>query len=441
MMMQMAGRNAVPLQIPARYMAISILSLIIWIVLTPWMLPHLISTPLSYSVIAWTHLLTLGCIGSMILGASVQLVPVALQTPYPALLWAEWSWGIWLIGMVLFEFGFSREILRILAPGATMLGIVLIGYALAITQMFRVSTVRDTVAWHLLAASWFSIFGFGLGWMLALTNVNGVLGGQLLTILAAHIVVMVVGWVALTLIGVGYKLIGMFTLAERVLNQTQATLSALFIIIGTLTMMSAISFSWPRWVVSLGAGLIAWGVIMAAMEITRMYQRRMRKTIDVHMPFAIVAMAVMVISAISLVVITREAAPMTNRLTIATVWFALSGTFLVAIQGFFYKISTFLIWLKTYAPLAGKVAVPQLDRMYNRRLAFIGLGAWVISVIAITAMLLGWLPVLWGWSLGLWIGGIIFGINVARIGRHWSGPITVESAGPKTQLTHRPLSS
>ncbi len=435
-MMPMAGRNAVPLHIPARYMVTSVISLIAWIVLTPWMLPEVISAPLSYPVIAWTHLLTLGCIGSMIIGASVQLVPVAMQTPFPAVKLAEWGWFLWIGGIVLFEIGFSRELLVVLAPGATMLGIVLLGYALAITTMFRHSPHRDTVAWHLLAASWLSVLGFVLGWLLALTNVNGLLGGQLLPVLAAHIIVMMVGWVSLTLLGVGYKLIGMFTLAERQLDQTRANISGFFITGGVLAMLVGIAFSLDRLVATFGAGLIAWGMLLAALEITRMYQKRMRKSIDVHMPFAIIAWMVLLLASFGLIYLTLQSNPLANSYTATTIWLVFSGAFLVAIQGFFYKISTFLIWLKTYAPLAGKVAVPQLDAMYDRRLAFAGLIAWMASVVAIAAMLLDWLPVWWGWSMGLWLGGILFVINVARIARHWRGPVGQKSAAPTPNLLH-----
>lgn len=427
-MMSMTGRNEVPLHIPARYMVVSLLSLAAWLALIPWMLPELIAAPLSYPVIAWTHLLTIGCIGSMILGASVQLVPVALQTPFPAMRIAEASWFVWIAGIVLFVAGFAGEMLPLLVPGATFLGIVLIGYALAISAMFRNSPARDTVAWHLLAASWLCVIGFFLGWMLALTNVNGVLGGMLMPILAAHIICMIGGWIGLTLLGVSYKLIGMFTLAERQIDQVRATVSGGLIVAGTLAIVAGILIGWPRMVVTSGATLIAWGVVIAILEIARMYQMRMRKTIDVHMPFAITAIGFMLIGAIALVLLSLEAVPMANPLTITTSWMMLAGCILTAIQGFFYKISTFLIWLHTYAPLAGKVAVPKLDNLYDRRLAFIGLGAWQIGVIAIAAMLLGWLPLWWGWSMDLWLGGACFAVNVFRIGRHWRAPMSVAQA-------------
>lgn len=188
-------------------------------------------------------------------------------------------------------------------------------------------------------------------------------------------------------------------------------------------MVTSIVSRQPRILVSIAAGLVTWGVVIAALEVARMYRKRMRKSTDVHMPFAITALIVLLTCAISLVVVTFEATPMANRLTVTTVWLALVGCFLVAIQGFFYKISTFLIWLHTYAPLAGKVPVPQLDAMYDRRLAFVGLVAWMAGVIAVAMMLLGWLPVWWGWSIGLLAGGAIFAVNVGRIARHWRGPV------------------
>lgn len=124
-----------------------------------------------------------------------------------------------------------------------------------------------------------------------------------------------------------------------------------------------------------------------------------------------------------MLLVSFEARPLSNPLTIATVWLVVVGGILKAIQGFFYKISTFLIWLKMYAPLAGKQPVPPLDQMYDRQPAFVGLGFWIASVLAVFASLMGWLPMWWGWSAGLWIGGGLFAVNVFRIARHWLGPI------------------
>ncbi|MCA9833881.1 MAG: hypothetical protein KC435_08055 [Thermomicrobiales bacterium] len=434
-MMPRAGLE-VPLHIPARYMLVAVLSLLGWIVMAPWMITETIAAPLSYPVISWVHLLTVGCIGSMILGASIQLVPVALQVPFPAARIAGWSWFLWIIGLVIFEIGFSREVLSLLVPGATLLGIVLLLYALAITQMVRTAPHRDAVAWHLLAASWFAVIGFGIGWMLALTNVNGVLGGRMLPILGAHIICMIVGWVVLTLLGVSYKLIGMFTLAERQLNQRRALASGILIASGTLVIVAGILLASPRWPITLATLLISVGVVLAILEIARMYRKRMRKAIDVHMPFAIVALTGLNVSALLLVIISLEDIPLASNLTITAIWLVLTGAIIVAIQGFFYKISTFLIWLRTYAPLAGKGPVPQLDQMYRKNLAYIGLGAWLFSVIAIALSMVEILPLWSWWCAGLWIGGVLWCFNVVRISRHWFGPRPQISATPQPRSAH-----
>lgn len=430
-MMPVASGNSVPFHIPARYMLTSILCLVGWAILLPWMLPKLVAAPLSYPVIAWVHLLTIGCIGSMILGASIQLVPVALQTPFPAASLAEWSWVVWMLGIILFEIGFSREILPLLGPGATLLGIVLVGYAVAVTAMFKAAPHRDAVAWHILAAAWLAIIGFVLGWLLALTNVNGLLGDKLLPILAAHIVCMIAGWIGMTLLGVGYKLIGMFTLAERQMDQQRALASGFFVTAGTLLVVIAIVVSWPLAWVTAGAIVIAWGVIVAIIEVERMYRKRMRKAIDIHMPFAVASLVGMLVAVVSLLIVSLEPTPLSHPLTITAVWIALVGCFLIAIQGFFHKISTFLIWLHTYAPFAGKQPVPQLDSMYDRRLAYAGLTAWLFGTLTIAAALMDWLPLWWGWSIGIWLGTGLFVINVVRIGRHWFAPIRSQPLGAK----------
>lgn len=431
-MMPRAGLE-VPLHIPARYMLVAVLSLLAWIVISPWMVADAIAAPLSYPVISWVHLLTVGCIGSMILGASIQLVPVALQVPFPAPTIAGWSWFLWITGLVVFEIGFSREVLSLLMPGATLLGTVLLLYALAISWMVRKAPHRDAVAWHLLAASWFAVIGFSIGWMLALTNVNGVLGGRMLPILAAHIICMIVGWVVLTLLGVSYKLIGMFTLAERQLHQGRLLLSGGLIAIGTTVIVAGILLALPRWPINAATLLIVAGVAIATLEIARMYRKRMRKAIDIHMPFAIASLTVLCMSTILLVIVSFERVPLANHLTIVLVWLVLTGAIIVAIQGFFYKISTFLIWLRTYAPIAGKRPVPQLDQLYRKDLAYIGLGAWLTSTIAVALSMMEVLPLWGGWCAGLWIGGSLWAINVARIGRHWFGPRDQPSTFPQAK--------
>src|SRR5581483_10231953 len=53
-----------------------------------------------------------------------------------------------------------------------------------------------------------------LALLLALSKRVGFLDGRTLPVMAAHATLMVAGWVLPTLTGVGYRLVGMFTLTE-----------------------------------------------------------------------------------------------------------------------------------------------------------------------------------------------------------------------------------
>ena len=77
-MMGLSSKNAPALDLPARFMVLSIISFAIAMVTSPWTLPLLQEGFSDFSLLALVHLLTLGFIGSMIFGASYQLVPVAV---------------------------------------------------------------------------------------------------------------------------------------------------------------------------------------------------------------------------------------------------------------------------------------------------------------------------------------------------------------------------
>jgi hypothetical protein len=147
----------------------------------------------------------------------------------------------------------------------------------------------------------------------------------------------------------------------------------------------------------------------------------MRRTFDIHTPFALLA-AGFALAASGLLVfgLVTGSAP-SDPIWVAVVWLALFGVAGTGIQGFFYKIATFLVWLKRYAPLAGSRPVPQLDQLYDRRLALCGWAVWSAGVVAATIAILDDLDGLGAIALLLLAGAGCFLINVVTIARHWSG--------------------
>ena len=101
-------------------------------------------------------------------------------------------------------------------------------------------------------------------------------------------------------------------------------------------------------------------------------------------------------------------------------WLAIAGWAETAIQGFLYKIGTFLTWLHRYAPLAGRQPVPRLEDLYDRATAMFGWAAWTIGVALGAAAALTHLDLLAHLaSAGQSMGAGLFLLNAVRVGAHW----------------------
>src|SRR5690606_11383531 len=92
-----------------------------------------------------------------------------------------------------------------------------------------------------------------------------------------------------------------------------------------------------------GAVLLAGGQAVFTGHAILLYRHR-RRRIDVHMPFVIVAIVAVLAASGLLVAGLARNVPPGDPLWLVVGWLAIGGTALTAIQGFFYKITTFLIW-------------------------------------------------------------------------------------------------
>jgi hypothetical protein len=141
------------------------------------------------------------------------------------------------------------------------------------------------------------------------------------------------------------------------------------------------------------------------------------------MPFIVLSAALGLLAAVLLIAGLLTEAPALSRIWVAAVWFGIVGMAETAIMGMFYKIATFLIWLRSYAPLAGRYNVPRLEELYRRRLALIGFGIWFAGLIVSAGALLidnRTLTIVAGLIIAAGIG--CFMVNVVKIARHWRVP-------------------
>lgn len=414
-----SSKHAPALDLPASFMALAMVALALAAIVSPWAYPLLLDGFYAPHLLAFVHLNTLGVVAAVIVGASYQLIPVVLQTPLASVRMGRLSFWLYLAGLALFLPGIRATWRPGMAAGAALVFSGLLVYLGVTAWTWRRAPHHDVVAWHIAAALVGLGGGIAAGLLLALNRGAGFLGPITLRLLAAHATLMLAGWVAVMLSGVAYRLVGMFTLSEDRLWRRVAWAELACSVAGAWSLAGGLLAGAGRGLLGAGALGIVAGQALFAAQLLHLYRARRRRGLDVHIPFAIVASGSGVLSASLLTGGLFGGAQAASRLWVAVGWLAIAGLAITAIQGFFYKITTFLVWLHRYAPLAGRHRVPRLEQMYSLRLARIGGALWSAGLIlSLLAILAANRPLVTVAGIVALAGLGCFLSNVARIAAH-----------------------
>ena len=415
----LATQYAPPLDLPFRFMATSLAWLAVLAVMYPWDTPLLLGSFYDPHLLTFVHVNTLGVIAATIFGASYQLLPVVLGVPIASVGLARLSWWLYVPALPLFLLGLSQTWLLALALGGTLLfAAVGLYVGIVLATLWR-ARERDVVFWHIAISAIGLPTAASLGLLLAFSKGGGLLGGLMLPILVAHATLMLGGWVTPMLMGVAYRLVGMFTLSEDRLHERWAALALACVAAGAWIMAA----SW-LWIIRplqfVGASSLLVGLALFGAQLLRLYHVRRRRQFDIHIPYAVSA-AVFGLLAIALVdvgLVTGRSP--SDPIWLAAGWLAIAGWAETPIQGFLYKIGTFLTWLHRYAPVAGRQPVPRLEDLYDRRIAVTGWATWTGGVaFGAAAALTGHELLAHVAAAGLSLGIILFLSNAVRVGAHW----------------------
>lgn len=406
-------------------MALAMVGTMLTAVVSPWAYPLLLESFYAPALLAFVHLNTLGIIAPLIVGASYQLVPVVLQQPLAAPRVARLSFWVYLAGVMVFLPSLVETWQPGISAGGALVFAALVIYAAVVWRTLRQAPERGVVRWHIVAALTGLPAGILGGLLLALNKTTGFLGDRTMALLAAHATLMIVCWVIPLLFGVAYRLVGMFTLTEDRLWHRIAWAELACTVTGGWLLAGSLLLYPDRTVLLLAATLVLAGQALFAAQLIHLYHVRRRRVIDVHIPFAVTSASMGVSAALALSLGMLSSAGPGDALWVVAVWLALAGVAISAIQGFFYKIATFLVWLNRYAPVAGRGRVPRLEDLYGLTLARLGWVTWLTALVATTAAIIWSIPVLasGGGVLATVALGCFLG-NVVRIASHWqSGPL------------------
>jgi hypothetical protein len=350
------------------------------------------------------HLIVLGWLSLLMLGALYQFVPVITGKPL-------WSQRLALASLAAIAGGVAAMAAGFLglagigaapAPWLPAGGaLVIVGFALAATDLgatlWRGRPLPLPARFVAAGLCFLLVTGtLGLIFACALTVAHAPAWTQ--TVLArglpVHVAAGLGGWFTLTAMGVSYRLLSMFMLAPEADGRTSnwalrlSVAGVALIVAGGLLDPDATAAS-----IALPAGEAIAGVGLAlyAADMLRLYRTRRRRLLELNSKTAAAALGFLAVAAAGFAIAeaTGRTAALIGPIGYLFVFGWLSGLGL----GQLYKIVPFLTWLERFGPRMGKGPVPRVQDLVDERRAAPWFALYFLAVLGAALTIAVGLPV------------------------------------------------
>ncbi len=307
-------------------------------------------------IVGWAHLFLLSFVMMTIFGAMAQLVPVALEIGHYKVDLYKPIFYTLSIGSIVMVLGFWFK-MSLLPVGGVL---VFISMGLFLYETFKTLAKTDTktlTARSVKAGNIFLTLAIAIGLLMALSLSFG-LSINFNKFLPIHIVLVLIGYVTITVIGMSMILLPMFGLAHGYSDKDVEL--AFKIITISVVLFSIFRLFNLNLLATFTIITMAGGIGLYLRQLITLYKIRARKINDIwymHIYTAFISLAVATMFAIFWVLLNSEIA-----LKVA-IWIFLIGFFVFVINGHLIKIIPFLVWFERFSPLVGKKKVPMLHEM------------------------------------------------------------------------------
>lgn len=367
------------------------------------------------------HAFTLG-LTALEMGAFYQLVPVMLEQPAADRRQAMIQARVLGAGVLLVLAGFYRWRPVWLAAGGTLVAVAVLWFAALVGPGVIRARRQGLAPAYLIGALLSLLVLVGLGVTLALNLRYHYLPGGGWDQLAAHLVLGAGGWFGLAIIGLSYRLAGMFYLTPRgeppAWARWLAWLTVAAVAVLALLLLVGVTRAGPP-LTALAALL---GLVYAA-DFGLRLRRRRRQVVDptiCHLYASVLALLMACIGMLAVGV---------SRLAGGAGWMpAVGGWTALALlllpgwagniaMGLSYKIMPFLVWYQRFAPAAGTRPVPTLAQLLPRRLPWIETVAWNLGLAALLVLTLTGAAPAWKMAAGAvaGAGALCFAANALYV--------------------------
>ncbi|MDS4032119.1 MAG: hypothetical protein RKO66_18955 [Candidatus Contendobacter sp.] len=407
--------QAPPFSVPLRFFLTAPWFLVLAAALLAWRGPEVFASRWLPATLALTHLLTLGFMAQVMLGALLQMLPVVVGVVVPrprlaaALIHIPLTLGALALAVAFLNGSpaWFQGALGLLGLG---FGTALIAVHLAV---WRAPVVSGTVI-ALRCALGALVVTVGLG--LALGGFFG-WGFSLPVVIMTHLHTAwgLVGWTTLLVAGVAYQVVPMFQITPPYPSAFVRGFAPLMAVL--LVAWSVLTFGDWETAARLTGAALALGVALFAVTTLRLLTQRRRKIGDPTLAYWRTSMASLLAGALLWLL-----APWVPALAQAPQVEWLLGILLIfgfavaVINGMLYKIVPFLAWFHLQAQLFQRAKVPTMKQLLPD--AAVRRQFWAYLAALLTLLAAAVYPTVFSYLAALAVGvtGIWLGVNLWAVG-------------------------
>jgi hypothetical protein len=379
--------QAPPLTVPTRFYLVAPLALVAVGVLLMTAGPAAFATRWSPWVLAVTHLLTLGYLGSILLGSLYQVIPVVAGVPVlSGTRVASAVLVAWVAGVAALVAAFLTNDTALFVVAPALLGAAFLGFGVPVGLALARAPTRNATVWglRLAVAALVGVVGFGIH--AALVRAGITTSRDYLLLVLRHAALGGLVWVGVLLVAVSWQVVPMFYLAPPVPRWSERpTLAAgLVLLLAVLILPMIAPNGLP--LAALPAAVAIWGV--HPWLTARAIVGRRRKRADFSLRFWLVGLA---FGVLTLGLYTVAVFATDPRWALALGWSAAFGWAGLIAHGMLSRIVPFLVWFHRFSPLVGKQPVPSMRELLPEVRLQPALIAHVAAAVAgLLAIAAGW---------------------------------------------------
>lgn len=318
-------------------------------------------------ILAITHIMALGWGTMIILGASHQLVPVFIEGKLYSIKLAYFSFVLAAVGIPLLVYGFYSYNMGWPAKwGGRIIFLAIFSYLVNLSMSFIKSRKVNVHACFILTAACWLFITITFGLVLVYNHSISILSLKSLEYIPLHAHTGIIGWFLLLITGVGSRLIPMFLISKY--TNTMLLWIIYAMINGSL--LTFIIFFWYS--IEIVFYIIPVLSILSSLILFAYYcycsfKQRVRKQLDEQMKVSLLSVIMMLLPLILLLALIWMMILDTfdSQLFLAYGFIIFFGWITAIIFGMTFKTLPFIVWLKVYHMLVGRVRPPSPRVLFN----------------------------------------------------------------------------